>query len=63
LPFGCFFNNDSQINGIPLTASYDFGSKDIGLQAKFDPATVKLTTNASGGAIGLAVSTSKVFDV
>ncbi len=46
-----------------MTASYDFSSKDIGLQAKFDPATVKLTTNASGGAIGLAVSTSQHFDV
>jgi len=47
-----------------MSAEYDFSSKDITLEAKFDPATVKVTTTAAGGsAIGIAVSTSKTFNV
>ena len=47
-----------------MTVTYDFSSKDVELEAKFSPTTVKLTTNASGGsAVGFSVSTFKNFTV
>jgi len=46
-----------------MTATYDFSSKDVSLQAKFDPVTAKITTNANGGAVGLNLSTSQSFDI
>lgn len=47
-----------------MEMSYDFSSKDVSLQAKLDPATVKLTnTAASGTQIGFSVNKSWTFDV
>jgi len=43
-----------------MTAAYDFSSKDIELEAKFDPVTVKVT---KGNTIGLSFSSSKTFSV